>query len=382
VNININAIDYLKKYQMKLFFINKIIKLFLIIIFICMKLLIAKIFIITFLFFIITQVNAQIILTSEYNPVVGDAHILRNADEGEIEPGPSGENQLWNFSYLKAGFDSLSTFFIFKCSTPYGSFFDKANLASHDGKENYKYYLTTDSFYHYLGSGDTTKVIKFTDPFIILNYPFTYGNSFLDSFNSVFESGQLLIKRIGIRFVVADGFGNIVLPYGTINNVLRLKSSEYVIDSIFSDGTLLSVEQKNDTSYYWYKSDFKFPILVINLTYTETNSYKYVGFVQNLPTVGVHSTNSEIPSSLILHQNFPNPFNPTTYIKFDLPDATYVKLTVYDILGKEVKILFNEFREAGNYTIEFNGSELPSGIYYYRLITEKFSDTKKMLLMK
>lgn len=94
-----------------------------------------------------------------------------------------------------------------------------------------------------------------------------------------------------------------------------------------------------------------------------------------------NSTN-EIPSDYVLHQNYPNPFNPVTKISFDLPKSEFVTLKVYNILGNEVATLVNEFKHAGKYIIEFNASELSSGIYYYRLETSNFVDVKKMVLIK
>lgn len=83
-----------------------------------------------------------------------------------------------------------------------------------------------------------------------------------------------------------------------------------------------------------------------------------------------------------LAQNYPNPFNPTTKIKFQTAHPGNVKLIVYDILGKKVKTLVNEFKPAGKYEIEFEGNNLPSGVYLYRIESENFKETKKMILLK
>jgi hypothetical protein len=90
----------------------------------------------------------------------------------------------------------------------------------------------------------------------------------------------------------------------------------------------------------------------------------------------------EIPREYALYQNYPNPFNPVTKVNFDLPERTFVKINVFDITGKVVKTLVNEERNSGKYVISFDGSDLSSGIYYYKLETDKFTDTKKMVLVK
>ncbi len=98
------------------------------------------------------------------------------------------------------------------------------------------------------------------------------------------------------------------------------------------------------------------------------------------PTGGIHTT--EIPNYYSLSQNYPNPFNPSTSIKFTMPKGDNVKLVVFDILGREVKTLVNEFRNSGVYEVNFDASVLSSGVYFYRLEAGDFSATKKMLLVK
>ncbi|MBK8981071.1 MAG: T9SS type A sorting domain-containing protein [Ignavibacteria bacterium] len=96
----------------------------------------------------------------------------------------------------------------------------------------------------------------------------------------------------------------------------------------------------------------------------------------------VKQLSSLIPEDFHLYQNYPNPFNPVTEIRFDLLKAGKIKLLVYNILGKEVAVLVNEKLSAGSYEYTFNSGALPSGVYFYSLIAEKFRITKKMLLTK
>jgi len=91
---------------------------------------------------------------------------------------------------------------------------------------------------------------------------------------------------------------------------------------------------------------------------------------------------ADLPKTYSLKQNYPNPFNPSTVISYALPNNAYVTLKVFDVLGNEVASLVNEEKSAGNYTVEFNASGLSSGIYFYRIQTESFVDTKKLILLK
>ncbi|MDD8018057.1 MAG: T9SS type A sorting domain-containing protein [Bacteroidota bacterium] len=99
-------------------------------------------------------------------------------------------------------------------------------------------------------------------------------------------------------------------------------------------------------------------------------------------STGVTGETKLIPSHSVLDQNFPNPFNPTTVIRYELPLNNYVTLKIFDVLGQEIATLVNEKKEAGSYSVQWDASDLPSGIYFYCLQTASFSETKKLLLLK
>lgn len=95
-----------------------------------------------------------------------------------------------------------------------------------------------------------------------------------------------------------------------------------------------------------------------------------------------HVIETTVPECHTLSQNYPNPFNPSTKIKFGIANQEFVNLRIYDILGNEVTVLVNEEKPAGEYEVEFDGSKLASGIYYYRVSAGNFSQVKKMCLLK
>jgi hypothetical protein len=103
---------------------------------------------------------------------------------------------------------------------------------------------------------------------------------------------------------------------------------------------------------------------------------------------GVQPVSSQIPNSFALYQNYPNPFNPSTKIKFDilansgLMNQTPTRLEIYDVLGKEVAILVNEKLHVGSYEVEWNAAHYPSGVYFYKLVSGNFIQTKKLILIK
>lgn len=98
--------------------------------------------------------------------------------------------------------------------------------------------------------------------------------------------------------------------------------------------------------------------------------------------VSVENENNSLPLEMELEQNYPNPFNPETKIKYTLNKSSIVKLNVYDVLGNRISTILNEFKNAGTYETTFDGSDLPSGMYFYNLISENNSITKKMMLIK
>ena len=112
------------------------------------------------------------------------------------------------------------------------------------------------------------------------------------------------------------------------------------------------------------------------------NTNKGAAWVFVPGTTAVEHISSEIPLEFMLEQNYPNPFNPSTNIHFSLPQSGFVKLEIFSITGESVDVLISTELNAGKYNYEWNGSNLTSGMYFYRLNTGNFVETKKMLLIK
>jgi hypothetical protein len=120
--------------------------------------------------------------------------------------------------------------------------------------------------------------------------------------------------------------------------------------------------------------------------YSVTNLSEYTNKLNELLSTrgksGLESEKELLPTEYTLYQNYPNPFNPTTTIKYDLPNTSDVSLIIYDILGRKVKELVNTKQQAGRYEIQFNASNLASGVYIYQLIADKYFSSRKMILLK
>ena len=112
--------------------------------------------------------------------------------------------------------------------------------------------------------------------------------------------------------------------------------------------------------------------------------HQSLGMVGTIIASPVNSVNDETnsPETFQLSQNYPNPFNPTTSLQYTIGGRQFVTLKVYNSLGKEIATLVNEEKPAGEYEVEFNGANLPSGIYFYELKAGNLTQTKKMILLK
>lgn len=126
---------------------------------------------------------------------------------------------------------------------------------------------------------------------------------------------------------------------------------------------------RNGNKYYGYLA-------------TGSENGRIYHLVELILPIGIQPISTEIPKSYSLSQNYPNPFNPVTKIRFSLPHAGNVRLTVYDALGKEIKLLVNENLQAGFYETDFDAANIPSGVYFYRIETAVYTETKKMVVVK
>jgi len=119
-------------------------------------------------------------------------------------------------------------------------------------------------------------------------------------------------------------------------------------------------------------------ILIENINNRSDYHLKGMGFYAEVTSI----EDEKIPGTFELVQNYPNPFNPSTVISFSIPESDMVTLKVYDVIGNEIEVLINSTMNAGNFKYNFNAANLPSGIYFYELLTSNFRSVKKMILEK
>lgn len=201
--------------------------------------------------------------------------------------------------------------------------------------------------------------------------------------------------------ITVNGFTSIsqVNGYNVIGGVPSAKwvyGTDYVYVGATQNDPNGSIEESTDGGATWTQmnTDGLSSISQMDLVYTANRIYgyaviTYIGKIIKMTKqlTGVIKTSTIVPIKYNLYQNYPNPFNPSTKINFDVPaDVKYqeenVKITVSDILGREIEVLVNENLKPGTYEISWNGSKYPSGVYVYSLTAGSFTVSKKMILVK
>ena len=179
-----------------------------------------------------------------------------------------------------------------------------------------------------------------------------------------------------LDYPVSDGEDSVLINGG--GGVPEYNSATITADSIESFTVL---DENGDTLYTQGSGGSLIIVLNIQNLVINTGSLTVEDVIHK--TISNNTDNQlNNPKDYYLYQNYPNPFNPNTSIKFDIPKASHVKLIIYDMLGREVAVLVNENMNAGKYEVNWDGSGYPSGVYFYKLETEEFSNVKKMVLLK
>jgi len=200
------------------------------------------------------------------------------------------------------------------------------------------------------------------DSAVVVNF-----NYFPNEYLTLGYSRTLFFGDIEVDSVVSVS-ETVVTHAGTFNNCIVILETQ-----TDNQGNLIHT----DYSYYAYGMG-----KVKNVrTFPPTDAHTDLLISYNVTGLNDEETNQN-PDNFLLSQNYPNPFNPATKISWQSPVSGHQTLKVYDMLGKEVATLVDEYREAGNYGIDFNASSLSSGVYFYTLQAGTYTQSKKMILMK
>ena len=231
--------------------------------------------------------------------------------------------------------------------------------------------------YHSTDNGKTWPPHNNTGPYHSINNLIVYGTNILAG---TFYDGVFVTYDSGLFWnPVNSGLSSInINALYSYNNKLLVGTNE---------GNSIFLSTNNASNWYKFNTGLTDDIYIY--AFGGFGDYIFAGTSQGVwrrsvseMIVSVKEDKSNNPKIFSLTQNYPNPFNPTTKISYQIPVTSFVSLKVYDILGKEVVTLVNEEKPAGNYEVEFDGSGLSSGIYFYKLNTENYTSVKKMILVK
>jgi hypothetical protein len=227
---------------------------------------------------------------------------------------------------------------------------------------------------------------------------------YLDSRNALLKINNLGDTLWTKTYGPEDPTGFVSMSKSSDGNYFLLKPDDYLgvgfssIYKVDTDGNILDTDSlclnKNYPANYGDSKDIQSTpfggyiisgssrIAVSGTTAWNPTLIRKGGELTLLTDVEEEQIDELIPQSFLLYQNYPNPFNPSTKIRFSIPMSGNVTLKIYDILGREIKTLLNEYKQTGTYETSFDGSGLASGIYFYQLRAGDFVQTKKMILIK
>ena len=345
-----------------------------------------------------TVTIAQITITStDASAINAVGNVITNHFDSTItsvDIGSPGATS-WNFSTLNSHLANTFTSVV-PSSTPYLSDFPGANvvftykeLIGTDTADGWQY--TTQNSGNYLMNGVASKSAIGTDIILlkavyspaqnIFPLPYTYNNQWGSSFtitNTTYFNGAPFITTTAnhTETVVVDAWGNMTLPGGTVLQALRLRREDRYTSPTFPF-------YKRVISYsFLTKSGSVVEIVASDTTALNSGIIQTEGVTWSVSGITGVENENQIPNEYSLSQNYPNPFNPSTSIKFSILTSELVTLKVFDVLGNEVATLVNEEKPAGSYAVEFNASQLSSGVYFYKLEAGGFIETKKLTLIK
>jgi hypothetical protein len=346
-----------------------------------------------------TVTLAQITITStDASAINAVGNVITNhldSTTTSIDIGSPGATS-WDFSALNSHV-TFSVTSVLPSSTPYYlSDFPTSNVVVYfntniSGTNGEGWAYSTQNANNYEQNGVVAKSVNGTDTFLVkavyspaqvfYPLPFTFNSQWGSDFvitNTIYFNGVPFNTTTAnhTETVMVDAWGNMTMPGGAVLQALRLRRDDrYTSPSppFYVRTISYSILTKSGATVEVVATDTTAPnsgiIQTDGVTWSSTGA------------VGVEN-DDQIPTQYSLGQNYPNPFNPSTTIKFQVPNSSFVNLKVYDVLGNEVATLVNEEKSAGSYEVNFDASQLSSGIYFYKLQAGTFLETKKMILIR
>jgi len=333
----------------------------------------------TFLFILsigmmFTTTHAQPTLTgANTNPTSGEVFGIRSVDY-EFQGSP-GDNETWDFSSLTIG--NINNYvFALPSATPHNATFGgSANLCNIYLGANYDYYSATSSAYSRVGFATQSGVVAlYSNAQDQLRFPFTYTDTYTDNFSVTFTNQGTTFNRAGTITVTADGYGTLILPDGTLNDVLRVHVVEEYTDNYTLGGVPNTISYYSDI-YLWYKPGTHFPVLAFTDLESDISSNQY-GVYHYPGTVGI----DEKQNTNITIAAMPNPASQRTHINLTLQQAEAVQISLMNALGQTVTEIENTTLQPGTYNLPVDLHTLANGIYYIHVTGTNGTRNQKLMV--
>jgi len=351
-------------------------------------------FLLALLFFLTTKtILAQIpVMRNDYNPnpQPGTTMSITRINSGAITQGASGAAITWNFSTLTT--DNIKTgTFVSPNATPYGTTFAGATTAiAYTPGIEYGSYTANYEFFNITNSGIAKSgfvnnasppiAVTYSDPKSLMPFPFTYTNTHSDNYEASYISGTFNVTETGSYSITADSYGTLVLPYGTIQNVLRVRILENMTQTIAGfDPFNYTIE-----TYAWFHPKLAYPFFSItseslNGSPQPSIIARYIqipGFDDTLPDI-VDVETVELSDGVKL---YPNPAHDQTLLSFNILQTSPVQIVMMNLKGQVVLPIVNDILQAGQHQITIDVGSLQQGIYLIAVQTPHQKNTMRLVV--
>lgn len=318
--------------------------------------------------------SAQTLTNETYSALPGD--VFPTNTTTYQDPGPTGANQTWNFSSLgSTGQANLS--YVTPASTGQAASYPGSTAALDAGAGNFVFYAGTPTGWELRGiySSALGNAIVYSDPERQIPYPFSYNTAWSDDFSANFSSFGTPVARSGSITGLADGFGTLVMPYGTVTNVLRVTVVEDYTDVLTGLGNI----EYDFTSVNWFKPGTRAPLLTFNEENTNT-----LGEVAT-ETRGTWLAGSAVGIEDLLRnaigvELFPNPATDAVTVTYSTEGGS-LQLELFDTTGRLVRSEgITSAMGIGQHVLDVSG--LPAGLYQVRITATNGQSGVQRLLVQ
>lgn len=298
---------------------------------------------------------AQPVLTSaDLVPQAGEVHQLHSTSY--VSPGSAGANVTWDFSALSSqGVSSVS--YVAPSGTPYVSNFPGATVATDNGNGSYYYYKGSSSAFSVDGVFAGGALISYSNDQDIYRFPLTYNSSYTDPFEATFVNGGVTFHRHGTISVTGDAYGTLILPGGTIQNVLRVKIVEDYQDDYSVGGTNQSIQYDSE-GYAWFRAGISQTLMSVSTFTSGITNVQGASFAD--ASIGFGELSNEKLSLNV----FPNPAKDNVTVEVDVDGLENVEVTLYNSMGAQVGNLLNTNLTDGSHRLPVDLSGYAKGIYH------------------